>query len=86
MFAALVIFLVAYLAIISEKFPRHWVALFGGALLVVFGVLNPAEALNYISWETLGLLAGMFFLVSVLQEAGFFSWLAMTAVPRIIMV
>ena len=83
MFAALVIFLVAYLAIISEKFPRHWVALFGGALLVVFGVLNPAEALNYISWETLGLLAGMFLLVSILQEAGFFAWLAMTAVRKV---
>jgi Na+/H+ antiporter NhaD/arsenite permease-like protein len=83
MVLALVIFFIAYAAIISEKFPRHWVALFGGALLVVFGVLSPEDALNYISWETLGLLAGMFLLVSILQEAGFFAWLAMTAVRKV---
>ncbi len=80
---AILIFLIAYIAIASEKFPRHWVALLGGALLVAFGVMNIEEAFSYISWETLGLLAGMFLLVSILQEAGFFTWLAMTAVRRV---
>ncbi len=83
MLAALLIFFTAYVAIISEKFPRHWVALLGGALLVAFGVLTPNDALSYISWETLGLLAGMFLLVSILQEAGFFTWLAMTAIRKV---
>jgi Na+/H+ antiporter NhaD/arsenite permease-like protein len=83
MFTALLIFIVAYVAIASEKFPRHWVSLTGGCLLIVFGVLSPDEALTYINWETLGLLAGMFLLVSILQEAGFFSWLAMTAVRKV---
>src|SRR5512145_1189995 len=83
MFTALLIFTLAYVAIASEKFPRHWVALTGGGLLVVFGVLSPNEAMAYINWETLGLLAGMFLLVSILQEAGFFSWLAMTAVRKV---
>ena len=80
---AISIFLIAYIAIASEKFPRHWVALLGGALLVAFGVMNIEEAFSYISWETLGLLAGMFLLVSILQEAGFFTWLAMTAVRKV---
>jgi Na+/H+ antiporter NhaD/arsenite permease-like protein len=70
-------------AIASEKFARHWVSLTGGCLLIVFGILSPSEALTYINWETLGLLAGMFLLVSILQEAGFFSWLAMTAVRKV---
>ncbi|MEI7849093.1 MAG: SLC13 family permease, partial [Chloroflexota bacterium] len=83
MLAALLIFFITYAAIISEKFPRHWVTLLGGALLIVFGVLTPDDALSYISWETLGLLAGMFFLVSILQEAGFFTWLAMTAIRKV---
>jgi Na+/H+ antiporter NhaD/arsenite permease-like protein len=83
MLTAILIFIVAYVAIASEKFPRHWVSLLGGALLVAFGVLNLNEAFTYISWETLGLLAGMFLLVSILQEAGFFSWMAMTAVRRV---
>jgi hypothetical protein len=30
MFMALLIFILAYIAIASEKFPRHWVALTGG--------------------------------------------------------
>ena len=82
MFFALLIFVLAYIAIASEKFPRHWIALIGGALLIIFGVLSPSEAFSYISWETLGLLAGMFFLVSILQEAGFFSWLAMKSLRK----
>jgi Na+/H+ antiporter NhaD/arsenite permease-like protein len=83
MLIALIIFAVAYIVIISEKFPRHWVALIGGALLIIFGVLSPMEALSYINWETLGLLAGMFVLVSILHEAGFFAWLAMTSVRKV---
>jgi len=83
MLLAVLIFAIAYIGIASEKFPRHVVALLGGGLLIVFGVLSPAEALSYINWETLGLLAGMFVLVSILHEAGFFTWLAMTAVRRV---
>src|ERR1041384_7807436 len=83
MFFALLIFVLAYIAIASEKFPRHWIALIGGGLLILFGVLSPAEAFSYINWETLGLLAGMFLLVSILQEAGFFKWLAMTALRKV---
>jgi Na+/H+ antiporter NhaD/arsenite permease-like protein len=73
----------AYVAIASEKFPRHWVALLGGALLILFGVISPSEALEYISWETLGLVAGMFVLVSILVQAGFFTWLAMTSLRKV---
>ena len=78
----LLVFVSAYILIASEKFPRHWVALIGGGLLVLFGVLSPGEAFSYINWETLGLLAGMFFLVSILQEAGFFSWLSMRSLRK----
>jgi Na+/H+ antiporter NhaD/arsenite permease-like protein len=83
MFFAITIFVLAYIAIASEKFPRHWVALLGGALLILFGVITPSEALAYISWETLGLVAGMFVLVSILVQAGFFTWLAMTSLRKV---
>ena len=82
MFFTLFIFVLAYIMIASEKFPRHWVALLGGGLLIAFGVMSPSEAYSYINWETLGLLAGMFLLVSILQEAGFFSWLAMKSLKK----
>lgn len=83
MLKSIIIFVVAYGFIISEKFPRHWVALIGGALLIISGALTPADAITYINWETLGLLSGMFVLVSILNEAGFFSWLAMTAIRKV---
>ncbi|HKZ69892.1 MAG TPA: SLC13 family permease [Anaerolineales bacterium] len=83
MLIAIAIFVIAYGFIASEKFPRHWVALLGGLALLVFGVLSPIEALGYINWETLGLLAGMFALVAILHEAGFFKWLALTAVRKV---
>lgn len=82
MLLTVIIFVLAYIIIATEKFPRHWVALISGALLIVFGILSPIEALSYINWETLGLLAGMFILVSILEEAGFFSWLAMRALKK----
>lgn len=82
MLLTVIIFVLAYIIIATEKFPRHWVALIGGALLIVFGILSPIEAFSYINWETLGLLAGMFILVSILEEAGFFSWLAMRALKK----
>ena len=82
MLFTLFIFVLAYILIASEKFPRHWVSLIAGGLLIAFGLLSPMEAFSYINWETLGLLAGMFFLVSILQEAGFFSWLAMKSLKR----
>ncbi len=83
MFFTVAIFVLAYIAIASEKFPRHWVALLGGALMILFGVLSPSEALAYISWETLGLVAGMFILVSILVQSGFFAWLAMTSLRKV---
>jgi Na+/H+ antiporter NhaD/arsenite permease-like protein len=54
MFFTLFVFVLAYIIIASEKFPRHWVALIGGGLLIVFGILSPYEAFSYINWETLG--------------------------------
>ncbi len=83
MILAVVIFLITYTVIVSEKFPRHWIALAGGAAMLLFGVLTPQDAMTYVNWETLGLLSGMFILVSILHEAGFFSWLAIAAMRRV---
>lgn len=83
MLIALTVFVLAYMAIASEKFPRHWIALLASGVLILFGVLSPWEAFAYVNWETLGLLSGMFVLVSILHEAGFFAWLAVTAVRRV---
>ena len=83
MWVAILIFVIVYAAIASEKFPRHWVTMLGGCLLVVFGIMSPKDVVDSINWETLGLLAGMFVLVSILTESGFFHWLAITAMRKV---
>jgi Na+/H+ antiporter NhaD/arsenite permease-like protein len=83
MLPAILIFIIVYIAIASEQFPRHWTSLLGGSVLIVAGVLTPTEALSYVNWETLGLLSGMFILVAILNEAGFFEWLALVAIRRV---
>lgn len=79
MVIAPVVFVLAIAAIASKKMPCHWAALLGGALLVLLGVLTPADALGSINWEILGLLAGMFVLVSILVQSGSFSRLTLLA-------
>ncbi len=83
MWIAILVFIISYIAISTEKFPRHWAAILGGSFLLLTGVLSPDEALSYVNWETLGLLTGMFTLVGILSEAGFFHWLAMTVLRKV---
>ncbi len=80
---AIAIFLITYIAIASEKFPRHVVALLGALLLVLFNIFDLKEAFSFVDWETIGLLFGMFILVELLKASGFFSWLAEKLAERL---
>ncbi len=73
---ALAIFIISYALIASERFPRHGVALMGGLALVLAGVFPLPDAMARVDWETIGLIFGMFILVAILADAGFFTWLA----------
>lgn len=83
MVIALVIFVVCYIVIASERFPRQAVALFGAVALVLLNIFPLQEALTFVDWETIGLLFGMFILIMVLAEAGFFSWFANEIVEKL---
>jgi Na+/H+ antiporter NhaD/arsenite permease-like protein len=74
---SLIIFALTYILIATEKVNRTIAAFFGAILLILFKVLTLNEAINYISWETIGLLFGMFLIVTALSEAGFFTYLAL---------
>jgi Na+/H+ antiporter NhaD/arsenite permease-like protein len=52
------------------------VALVGASLMVVVGVLDQAEAIKGIDWNTLGLLTGMMILVSISRRSGMFEYMA----------
>ena len=67
---ALVTFLVTYGALATEKINRTVVVGAGSLVLLITGVLTLAEAINYVSWETIGLLFGMFIIVVGCQMRG----------------
>ena len=70
------IFLVAYLLIATEKVDRTLVALFGGFLVVVLGVLDQEEAFAAIDFNVIFLLAGMMVMAGALRKTGFFEYVA----------
>ena len=75
--AATAIFLVTYVLISLRhvgRFPidRPAVAMLGGALMLLFGVLTPTDAILAINVDVILLLIGMMVLVSGLDVCGFF--------------
>ncbi len=79
MTAAVIVFVLTYVAVAAGRFPglsvdRPAAALLGAVLMVAAGVLTPAEAGAAVNGDTLGLLLGMMILSAYLTEAGFFRW------------
>ncbi len=72
----IIIFLLSYIAIISEKINRTAVAVFGAVLMVIFQIISKDDALSKIDFNTLGLLIGMMVIVNVVKRTGFFQYLA----------
>lgn len=71
--------------IMSNKIHRTIAGIVGAALTALF--VFPADkslslTFGYISWETLGLLFGMFTLVLALTESGFFRWLGLWTLEK----
>ena len=74
------IFLVAYALIAIERWDRTLVALIGGLLMVVLGILDQHEAFAAIDLNVIFLLVGMMVIASILSRTGFFEWLAVRSV------
>ena len=82
--AALLI--VAYIFIATEKIPKVTIALLGGAITVILGlisqskiedgVINPEYFVNFVDFNVIFLLVSMMMIVSITTKSGVFSWLA----------
>lgn len=75
-----IVFTVSYLVFAFGRIPgtridRTAMAVIGGTLMVLLGVLQPRQALDAVDFPTLILLLGMMLLAAGLNEAGFFAWL-----------
>ena len=80
---AIVIFVIAYALIISEKVHRTIVGLFGAMLMILFGIISQETAVHHIDFNTIGLLMGMMIIVNITSETGLFNFLAIWAAQKV---
>lgn len=76
-YGSIVIFLIVYALIISEKVNRMVVAMTGGLAMIMVGFLTQEIAIkDDIDFNTIGLLIGMMILVAITRRSGVFEALA----------
>ncbi len=80
---AVVIFLVTYGIIVSEKINRTSIALVGAVLLILTHVVTQEVAIEHIDFNTIGLLIGMMIIVNILRRTGIFGYLAIKAAKSV---
>lgn len=80
---AIGIFLLTYGFIIAEKIHRTIVAMIGGALMILLGIVSQNTAVKYIDFNTLGLLIGMMIIVSITSETGLFKFIAIWSAKKV---
>lgn len=76
---AVIIFIMTYGIIISEKVNRTVTAVFGASILILFKVLSQEKAIEHIDFNTIGLLIGMMIIVNIMKKTGVFGYLAIRA-------
>ena len=83
---ALLVFVTAYVVIVTEKFNRTVVALLGAAAMVGIGAVRGHEIFfseeTGIDWNVIFLLFGMMVIVGVLRQTGVFEFLAIWSAQR----
>ena len=74
---------VTYAIIISERVNRAVIALLGAMLMILLGVLNQAEAVRGVDFNTIALLVGMMVIVAVTRRCGVFQYVAVKAAQSV---
>ncbi len=78
-FPTIIVFVLTYALIISEKIHRVVVVFIGAMLLIFLGVLTQEQAIAGIDFNTIGLLIGMMIVVGVAKDSGIFQYIALWA-------
>jgi Na+/H+ antiporter NhaD/arsenite permease-like protein len=83
---AVVVFVVAYALIASDRINKTLVALAGAAIVVALPMINSDDVFysrdTGIDWDVIFLLLGMMIIVSVLRQTGVFEYTAILAAKR----
>ena len=78
LYIGILIFIVVFYCIITEKVPSSWATMAGGLLMTLIGIINQEQVLEtiYDRLEVLFLLVGMMMIVLLVSETGVFQWFA----------
>jgi len=79
---ASVLLVLTYVLIITERLNRSIIALLGGGVMIVSGVLTQDQAIAGIDFNTIALLTGMMVLVSISRRCGMFEYLAIWSAKK----
>lgn len=79
---AIVIFVMTYIIIMSEKVNRTSIAMFGAVLLLIFNVIGQEAALEHVDFNTIGLLIGMMIIVNIMKKTGVFQYVAIVSAKK----
>jgi Na+/H+ antiporter NhaD/arsenite permease-like protein len=82
MWVASFVLVLTYLLVITERLNRSIIALLGGGVMIVSGVLSQDEAIAGIDFNTIALLTGMMVLVSISRRCGMFEYLAIWSAKK----
>lgn len=80
---SLLVFVITYVGILSERIHRTIIALSGAVVIIAFGswfsFYDVHQAVEAIDFNTISLLLGMMIIVGIFKETGFFQYLAIRA-------
>lgn len=82
MIAGIIVFVVTYIFIASEKVDKTIAAMLGAGAMVVCGVAEFPVMLGKIDLNVLALLIGMMVIVNIMATTGAFEWLAVKIVQQ----
>ena len=76
MWIGIIIFIITYLFIASEKIDKAVAAMLGAGAMVAFGVATFPAMLTKVDLNVLALLIGMMIIVNIMATTGVFEWIA----------
>jgi len=86
LWASVVVFVITFGLIITEKLHRTVIAFFGAISMIIvgmiFGFYSSEEALHAIDFNTIGLLLGMMTIVAIMETTGAFQYLGILAAKK----
>lgn len=77
--AGLVVFILTYALIATERVHKTIAAMAGGVAMVLLGIVSQEEAFAEVDFNVIFLLAGMMILAGIIRRTGVFGWVAVRA-------